>query len=86
MLEKLDARKERIGAEQALALLSDANSLVVVKGKKVNRYDLRENPPAKEELLKQVMGPSGNLRAPTIRRGKSFVVGFQAEAYKEFFQ
>jgi hypothetical protein len=28
-----------------------------------------------------MLGPTGNLRAPTIRRGKTVLVGFDDEAY-----
>ena len=34
-----------------------------------------------EELRKVAIGPSGNLRAPTLRAGKSWYVGFSEEAY-----
>ena len=30
-----------------------------------------------------VIGPSGNLRAPTLRVGKTWLVGFHAETYAE---
>ena len=39
----------------------------------------------KEEILKDVMGPSGNLRAPAWRIGAEFIVGFNPELYQEMF-
>jgi len=39
----------------------------------------------KAEFEKVVIGPSGNLRAPTIRSGKAWLVGFSEEAYGERF-
>ena len=39
----------------------------------------------KKEILKDVIGPSGNLRAPTWRIGNEFIVGFNTELYEEFF-
>ena len=33
------------------------------------------------ELHKVAIGPSGNLRAPTLRAGKSWYVGFSEDAY-----
>ena len=36
---------------------------------------------AKEAVLNQVMGPSGNLRAPTYRVKDTFVVGFNPDLY-----
>ena len=32
-------------------------------------------------VLDAMVGPTGNLRAPTIRRGKTVLVGFNEEAY-----
>tara|TARA_B100000408_G_C10231267_1_gene195290 strand:+ start:190 stop:336 length:147 start_codon:yes stop_codon:yes gene_type:complete len=40
---------------------------------------------AKEEILKDVIGPSGNLRAPTWRVATEFIVGFNPELYQEMF-
>lgn len=41
--------------------------------------------PSDEEILKLVLGPSGNLRAPAWTRGKTLVVGFNPEAYDTVF-
>ena len=38
-----------------------------------------------DELRKVAIGPSGNLRAPTFRAGKSWCIGFNDEAYGAFF-
>jgi hypothetical protein len=46
---------------------------------------MKKDPPERAELLKLVMGPSGNLRAPAIRAGKTLLVGFSDEAYTEVF-
>lgn len=40
----------------------------------------------KEEVLKRVMGPSGNLRAPTLRINDQFIIGFNPEMYEEKFK
>jgi len=40
----------------------------------------------KKEILKDVIGPSGNLRAPTWRIGNEFIVGFNPELYEEVFR
>lgn len=36
----------------------------------------------KEAVLKNAMGPSGNLRAPTYRVRDQFVIGFNADLYE----
>jgi hypothetical protein len=35
----------------------------------------------RDELISQVLGRSGNLRAPTLKVGKVFLVGFSEEMY-----
>ncbi len=32
-----------------------------------------------------MLGPTGNLRAPCLKVGKTLVIGFNAEAYSEVF-
>jgi len=77
-----DAGKQRYDAEQAWELLKNANSVVIAKGKKFERYT--QVAAAKEAILKGAMGPSGNLRAPTFRVGNDFVIGFNPELYEEW--
>jgi len=81
----VNATKQRIGPEQLDELLSGATRLVVAKGKKVLHFDLKREPPSAEELQKASIGPSGNLRAPSIRTGKTWHVGFHEGAYGEHF-
>ena len=47
--------------------------------------DLKKTELSQEEILKLVLGPTGNLRAPTLLVGKSMVVGFNQEMYEDFF-
>lgn len=83
MVETVDARKQRIDADAAWQLLKDARSIAVAKGKKVVRFDNVAD--SRDEVLKHVMGPSGNLRAPTLRCGDEVIVGFNADLYSEFW-
>jgi hypothetical protein len=62
-------------------VLRDVDDLYVTKGKKVVHVDLRAGRPPKSELLGLLLGPSGNLRAPTVRRGRALVVGFDEATY-----
>ncbi len=41
--------------------------------------------PSKSELEKHLLGPTGNLRAPTLRKGKTMIVGYNEEVYQEIF-
>lgn len=49
----------------------------MAKGKKVIRFDMKKGPPSRDELLGALLGPSGNLRAPTMRVGTTLYVGFE---------
>jgi hypothetical protein len=57
--------------------------LVAVRGKRVEVIDLRAGLPEDEALLALMMGPTGNLRAPTARVGRTLVVGFSEDAYRQ---
>ena len=61
------------------------SKLIVAKGKKVTEVNLIKGRPEDKELIGLMLGPTGNLRAPTIKRGKTVLVGFNAEAYEEQF-
>ncbi len=80
--ETVDARKVRYDSAEALKLLDGVERFVAAKGKKVVAFDLTKDRPADEVLLSHLMGPTGNLRAPTARVGKTLVVGFNEEAYR----
>jgi arsenate reductase-like glutaredoxin family protein len=72
-----------MGPKEALKLLEGANELVAAKGKKVERIDLRKGKPDKATVTRLMIGPSGNLRAPTLRVGKKILVGFDEDSYQE---
>ena len=64
-------------------MLQSVSLIRTGKGKKRQEW----NPAIddKAEILKDVIGPSGNLRAPTWKIGDEFVVGFNSELYVEVF-
>lgn len=55
-----------------------------MKGKNVVTFDLKKVKPSDEELLAVLMGPTGNLRAPTARVGNTLLVGFNEETYAKY--
>ncbi len=79
----IDAKKQRYGADEALALLDGVRTLIVVRGRKVTEIDLRSDRPDDATLAALLLGPTGNLRAPTLRTGTIMLVGFHAETYAE---
>ncbi len=80
-----DATKERRGRNEALALARQADCVVVAKGRNLVSFDMRREPPDEETLAAHLLGPTGNLRAPTLRKGKTLLVGFNEETYRHFF-
>ena len=73
----------KLGEDRAQAMLSEASKLIVAKGKKLREWEgdaLRE-----PEALAAMLGPTGNLRAPTLRVGTTLLVGFNEDAYSAVF-
>ncbi len=56
-----------------------------MKGKKVTTFDMKKDKPRTDDLLAVMLGTTGNLRAPTTVRGKTVLVGFNADIYDEIF-
>ena len=54
---------------------------MVGRGKKVIVFDMTKTPPSDDELANFLLGPTGNLKAPTLRLGNTLLVGFSEEAY-----
>jgi arsenate reductase-like glutaredoxin family protein len=84
--EQVDAKKAPYGPEEALRLARAASEIFAAKGKKVVHVDMKAAPPADAALLQLLLGPSGNLRAPTLRRGTTLIVGFDPETYRSALQ
>lgn len=83
MIRETVSAREKLGAADALRLARDSSRVIVAKGKKVVVFDIRRGAPSDDKLLGHMLGPTGNLRAPTIRRGKTLLVGFNEDAYTD---
>ena len=79
------ANKVKLSKAKALELAKAARHVYAGRGKKLVHFDMAKDPPTQAELLKNILGPSGNLRAPTIVVGKTMLVGFNQEAYEKVF-
>jgi arsenate reductase-like glutaredoxin family protein len=82
---RADASKDRRQRDQAIALARSVDKIVVGKGKKVTTIDIRGASPSDDELAMLLLGRTGNLRAPTLRKGRTLLVGFSEAAYKQMF-
>jgi len=79
--DQTDAKKATIKGDAALEVLRGVDEVYVVKGKRVVHLDLRREKPPRAELLALLLGPTGNLRAPTLRKKRTLIVGFDEATY-----
>lgn len=77
----MDAKKEAFSGEAAWQVIAGAEKVYVAVGKKILDFD--PSRADKDIMLKKITGPSGNLRAPTLRLGKVFYIGFHPEMYEK---
>ena len=66
-------------------MFADAAKVHVAKGKKVLTFEPNKDSFDAAAFHKAAIGPSGNLRAPTIKAGKTWLVGFHEEAFAAQF-
>ena len=83
--QEISANRTKLGAEEALRLAHEVSRVVVAKGKKTVIFDMKRDPPDKATLLAALLGPTGNLRAPAIRKGTTLLVGFDEAMYRKVF-
>ena len=68
-----NSRKEPLSDGEARELIRSVSRVLVARGKKF------EDLPAARAKIADLKGPSGNYRAPMLRKGKTLLVGFNAE-------
>ena len=81
--ETVDGKKVKIAPAEALELLAGVSRLVAMRGRSVTAVDLKSDRPDDDTLLGLMIGRTGHLRAPTIRVGKTLLIGFNAEVYQQ---
>ncbi len=79
--DKTDARKEKLEADAVWDLMGSAEQIVVAKGKSVVTFVPDED--HRDAILKAVLGRSGSLRAPTVKTGNVFFVGYNDALYSD---
>jgi arsenate reductase-like glutaredoxin family protein len=77
----VNAKSARLGAKEALALAASVDEIFAAKGKRVVHVDLRVERPGRDALLALLLGPTGILRAPVLRAGRTLLVGFDEATY-----
>lgn len=83
---QVDARKVPLKQNEALAVLTDVDRIYSTKGKRVTCVDLTQENLSNETLLSLLLGSKGNLRAPTLRVGRTLLVGFDQATYDRVFR
>ena len=83
--ETVNASKERFGPGDLAVVFEGTKQVIVARGKQVLTFDMSDTRPEDEDFRKVVIGPSGNLRAPTAKIGKKALVGFSDDAWKLIF-
>ena len=73
----------KLGKKDAAAMAKAASRVIVAKGKKVSEF--KPGGKAAPAIVTAMLGPTGNLRAPCLKVGKTVVVGFNQEAYAAVF-
>lgn len=76
---RTDARKEKLAADAVWDLIRSADRIVVAKGKSVETFMPDQDD--RDAILKAVLGRSGSLRAPTVKTGNTFFVGYNDALY-----
>ena len=84
--ETVNARQQKFEGAAAVTFVRQADEVWIAKGKNVRRIVFQKESISDDELIKLITGPTGNLRAPTIRRGRMLFVGFEAEQYAAFLR
>jgi arsenate reductase-like glutaredoxin family protein len=72
---------KKLGKTEAARMARAASRVIVAKGKKVTEF--KPGGKAGADLVAAMLGPTGNLRAPTARAGKTVLVGFNEDAYAD---
>ncbi|MDE0483121.1 MAG: ArsC family (seleno)protein [Candidatus Poribacteria bacterium] len=79
--DRTDARKEKLEADAVWDLMGSAERIVVAKGKSVATFVPEKDD--RDAILKSVLGRSGSLRAPTVKTGNTFFVGYNDALYAD---
>jgi arsenate reductase-like glutaredoxin family protein len=76
--ETVSAAK-KLTRKDAEEIAKRASRVIVAKGKQVEEFETAGKAP--KAAVEAMLGPTGNLRAPLVRAGKTVLVGFNDEAW-----
>ena len=64
-------------------IIRNVDEIYIAKGKRIIHVQLDASKDEPDLLARLLLRPSGNLRAPTFRRGRTLVVGFDEATYRK---
>lgn len=76
---EVNAKNQTYSGEEAWRLIAAADKVHVASGQKCLEFS--PSMVDKDALLKKITGPTGNLRAPTLKIGNVFYVGYNTALY-----
>jgi arsenate reductase-like glutaredoxin family protein len=76
---------KKLGRAEAVAMARQARRLIAAKGKKVTTLDLATASLSDDALADLMLGPTGNMRAPTLRVGGTLLVGYNDAIFAGIF-
>lgn len=79
--EEVNAAKNTISGDDVWSLVENAEKVVVTSGKKILEYNPKTDD--RSEIVGKISGRTGNLRAPALRIGNSYYIGFNEELYQQ---
>ncbi|MDP3507865.1 MAG: ArsC family (seleno)protein [Candidatus Melainabacteria bacterium] len=82
-VEMVEAKKKALRAEEALKLAHSVDEIYATKGSNRVFFNLKQDRPGEDSLLASMLGPTGNLRAPILKKGRVLLVGFDEEIYSK---
>ncbi len=68
-----------VSGDAAWRLVEKSGKILVASGRKVD--ELNPAAMASDEVLAKITGRTGNLRAPALRRGTTFFIGYNDLLY-----
>ncbi len=82
-VEMIEAKRKTLKAAEALELAQSVDEIYATKGSNRVYFNLKQDKPEEDKLLAAMLGPTGNLRAPILRKGRVLLVGFDKESYSK---
>ena len=81
VVEEVSARQEVFNGEDAWGVIEGAQKVFVASGKKI--IEFKPAVADKDVMLKKITGRTGNLRAPTLRKGDTYYIGYNVDMYEK---